>query len=48
MLGSFSATSYDGFQQTLLDGLVGLKNAGVTNLIVDVVSFISLSLGLRK
>ena len=36
-LGSFSATDYVGFHQTLLDGLVGLKSAGVTKLIVDVV-----------
>ena len=37
-LGSFEDSSFDGFQQTLLSGLTNLKNAGATQLIVDVVS----------
>lgn len=36
-LGSFSASSYEGFHQALLDGLQALKAAGSTRLIVDVV-----------
>ena len=36
-LGSFEDTSFDGFQQTLLTGLTNLKDAGATQLIVDVV-----------
>jgi hypothetical protein len=34
-LGSFSAPTFDGLQQSLLTGLVGLKNRGATRLIVD-------------
>ncbi|KAJ7597534.1 hypothetical protein C8J56DRAFT_322295 [Mycena floridula] len=35
-LGSFSATSFDIFQESLLAGLEGLKKAGTERLIVDV------------
>ncbi|KAI0700773.1 hypothetical protein BC835DRAFT_1265868 [Cytidiella melzeri] len=35
-LGSFSDSSFDGFEQTLLTGLQNLKAAGATQLIVDV------------
>ncbi|KAI0074081.1 hypothetical protein K474DRAFT_1602120 [Panus rudis PR-1116 ss-1] len=35
-LGSFSANSFDGLEQAMLDTLVSLKNAGATRLIVDV------------
>ena len=36
-LGSFSENSFDGFETTLITGLTNLKNAGATQLIVDVV-----------
>ena len=36
-LGSFSEDDFDGFEQTLLTGLTNLKEAGATQLIVDVV-----------
>ncbi len=36
-LGSFSDSSFDGFEKTLLTGLQNLKAAGATQLIVDVV-----------
>jgi hypothetical protein len=36
-LGSFSDNSFDAFEQTLLTGLTNLKDAGATQLIVDVV-----------
>ena len=36
-LGSFSENSFDAFEQTLITGLTNLKNAGATQLIVDVV-----------